>query len=93
MLVIRHHSDVGEQSERKRPSRNVQLQQDPVRVAVDKTLLALLAEVLLEGGDSLRVVSLQATYDLGDFGGPFLWVLVVGHDERLGLCRVAAARG
>lgn len=55
----------------------VQLQQDPVGVTVDKSLLALLAEVLLEGTDSLGVVSFQAADNLGYLGRPLLGVFVV----------------
>lgn len=63
----------------------VQLQQDPVRVAVNESLLALLREVCLEGADSLGVVSLEPIYYLGDLRRPFLWIFVVAvaHDGQL----------
>lgn len=64
----------------------VQLQQDPVRVAINKTLLALLLQVCLEGADGLGVVSFQAIYYLDDLGRPFLWIfgvdVVVAHDGQ-----------
>src|SRR4051812_37452303 len=47
---------------------NPQLQQSPVGVAVAKLLLALLAQVLLQGADGLGVVSLKTV----DYGGDVL---------------------
>lgn len=76
----RDHDDQGN-----RDQRHIQLQQDPVRVAVDEALLALQAEVLLEGPNSFGVVSFEAADDLGDLGRALLWIFMLRarHDARL----------
>lgn len=67
------------QSTRGAGADDVQLQQDPIRVAINEALLALLGKVCLERTDSFWVVTLQATDYLAYLGGPLLWVFVVAH--------------